>query len=83
MTFRCECDTPERAAFTVTDHTGNTSNALYCDGCADLARMDANGETRSISPEPWCPGDKLGGTCPGLLPEGKPSDCPRWTVPSP
>ena len=30
-----------------------------------------------IEEEPWCPGDKLGGVCPGIE-SGVNSDCPKW-----
>ena len=48
--FICECDTPERHAYLVTDHEGAQSAALYCRGCADLARVNWTGETAALAP---------------------------------
>lgn len=35
--------------YLVTHHDGGESDCYYCDDCADLARMDYNGETKSIA----------------------------------
>jgi hypothetical protein len=48
VAYTCECDAEERALYVVTDHDGRKSTCAYCDGCADLARADWNGETASI-----------------------------------
>ena len=37
------------------------------------------GREAALTPETWCPGDKLGGTCPGLE-SGVNSDCPKWAA---
>jgi hypothetical protein len=34
----------------ITRHNGTTVRARYCADCAELARMDWNGETKSIAP---------------------------------
>lgn len=46
--------------FCVTDHNDRRSYAHYCPGCADLARVDWNGNTQDIQPaphdvHPWIP----------------------------
>jgi hypothetical protein len=47
--FVCECANPgHRNLFWVTDHEGRVTTALYCRDCAELARMDWNGETAKI-----------------------------------
>ena len=38
--------------YLVTHHDGGESDVYYCADCADLARMDWNGETKSIAPWP-------------------------------
>lgn len=46
--FTCECDTPERSDYRVTDHDGHTVTVRYCEGCVELARIDWTGETAAI-----------------------------------
>lgn len=36
------------AKYRVQHHDGSTSDVHYCDDCAELARMDWNGETAAI-----------------------------------
>jgi len=48
---RCDgCDEvrADLARYFVTHHDGRTSDCLYCADCAALARIDWNGETKSI-----------------------------------
>ena len=46
--YQCECDTSDHKIYVVTYHDGTTEIVSYCDDCADLARLDWNGETASI-----------------------------------
>lgn len=49
--FTCECPLYEgetRALYRVTGHDGAEDVCEYCIDCADLARIDWNGETASI-----------------------------------
>ncbi len=44
------CCGGDLAGYTVTHHDGSTCEARYCADCADLARMNWNGEIVSIEP---------------------------------
>lgn len=51
--FTCECckvdgRSVSRRLYLVTGNGGEVSTCSYCDECADLARMDYNGETAEI-----------------------------------
>lgn len=49
---RCDgCDNTDREtrSYVVTHHDDTTSEAHYCQDCAALARVDYNGETKSIA----------------------------------
>ena len=48
--YTCECDAPERRRYVVVSHDGAVTECRYCDDCAALARVDWNGETKSIEP---------------------------------
>ena len=50
LEFTCECDTPERHPYSVTDHSGAVVICEYCDDCAYLAACDWNGNTARIVP---------------------------------
>ena len=44
---------------------------------ADAFNALENMDEEFLKEEPWCPGDKLGGACPGIE-SGVNSDCPKW-----
>lgn len=49
--YTCECVEREGRAgrlYVVTGHNGNRTICSYCDDCANLARIDWNGETAKI-----------------------------------
>jgi len=48
VTYRCECDAPERHRCIVTGHDGSEVMVDYCDDCFELAEIDWNGETASV-----------------------------------
>lgn len=48
--YTCEHDDAPRALYLVTMHDGGKAVCSYCSGCAELARMDWNGETKSCEP---------------------------------
>lgn len=46
----CEAtDTEDLAMYLVEFHDGGSGHCVYCDDCRDLAKMDWNGETKSIT----------------------------------
>lgn len=51
------CDESTIKRFAVLNHHGRASECHYCAGCAELARMDWNGETRQ------CVGPLSDGDC--------------------
>jgi hypothetical protein len=51
--YRCSaaesgCDESTIKRYAVTDHEGRVTLVDYCDDCAELGRMDWNGETAAI-----------------------------------
>lgn len=44
----CDDYQPSVKRYRVTYHDGQSETVEYCDGCAELARMDWNGETAAI-----------------------------------
>lgn len=46
----CDHPQPDLKPYRVTFHDGGEQDVHYCGTCADLARMDWNGETRAITP---------------------------------
>ena len=61
----------ESSWWCINDHTG----CLWNDG-HNICSHDGDSPS-PLEGEPWCPGDKLGGVCPGIE-SGVDSDCPRW-----
>ncbi len=47
LPYACEHDDAPRREYRVTDHEGCEWHCTYCDDCANLAKIDWNGETRS------------------------------------
>lgn len=48
----CEQERPDIAPYLIEHHDGGSSEVVYCADCAELARMDWNGETKSIAQAP-------------------------------
>lgn len=48
----CDSPQPDLKLYLVTFHDGGEQEVYYCDDCAELARVDWNGETKSITPKP-------------------------------
>lgn len=44
----CDSDQPDVVPVVITHHDDSKSTADYCGDCLDLARMDWNGETKSV-----------------------------------
>jgi hypothetical protein len=55
------------------------SQAIVTKGKRAIFRTERNlrNTLAAIEKEAWCPGDKLGGVCPGIESEVN-SDCPKW-----
>ena len=46
----CDEEQPNVKSYVVTYHDDTTGPANYCEGCAELARMDWNGDTKGLTP---------------------------------
>jgi hypothetical protein len=52
----CNEDGHDLAEYLVEFHDGGSEHCAYCDDCRDLAKMDWNGETKSICALEVCHG---------------------------